>query len=294
MPRVSVIIPTFNRATLLVDAIRSVLSQTYGDYEVIVVDDGSTDETAGRVQAVGGPVRYLRIPHSGRPGLVRNHAIELAQGEFIAFLDDDDLWFPEKLECQVRLLDRNRSVGFVYSDIRFLHPDGSASPPVLRGDQKQTLGLLTKLISNCYIYPSTVVARRRLLSEVGPLDEKLSTGEDYDLWLRLAHCTEAACVPHPLALIRRHPTSVSHQNQLRAYQNTIFVLERFLHDSSLPLRDRRRGRASLSRLNAHVGLLFSERGNRRQARARFLRSLQLNPLQRRAWRELLHTFSSGR
>src|SRR5262245_58858956 len=136
-PRVSGVIPTHDRAHLVVDAIRSVLTQTFRELEVIVCDDGSTADTEASVRACGPPGPYLRLEHSGRPGATRNRGIEAARAPWIAFLDDDDLWEPEKLALQMECVGRDPGVQVVYTDRRVLYADGTRSGPVLSEEQKR-------------------------------------------------------------------------------------------------------------------------------------------------------------
>lgn len=292
-PRVSVIIPTYNRADMLGAAIRSVLDQTYTSYEIIVADDGSTDDTRTQVASLAGPIRYLRLQHTGRPAVARNRGIAAAQGDLIAFLDDDDLWIPSKLERQIDLLDTDPAVGFVYSDVRFLQPDGTLSNPVLLPRQKQAESLFDHLLTDCFIYPSTVVVRRSALAETGSFDESLAIGEDYDLWLRLARQVRAGYSSQPLAHIRRSGTGISTQREVLSYLNAIRALRRVLATASLSWRQQLRGRTALARWHTHVGLAMLRTGDRVRARAYFARSLLLNPLQRRAWTALVATYTAG-
>jgi len=111
MPRVSVILATYNRPRLVVEAIHSVLAQTYRDYEIIVADDGSTDDTFERLAALDGHIRAVALKHSGMPEVARNRAIAIARGDLIVFLDDDDLWQREYLRRQVGVLDRDKNLG---------------------------------------------------------------------------------------------------------------------------------------------------------------------------------------
>ena len=247
MPRVSVIITTFNRSALLVEALHSVLAQSFQDYEVIVVDDGSTDDTPARIAAFAGHVRYLPLQHSGRLGHLRNAGVLAAQGDYVAFLDDDDLWHPAKLERQVSVLDGNASTGLVYTDARLLLPDGSLSEPVLLTHQKQADDLFDHLIVSCFIHPSTVLVRRSLLQQLGLFDTGLTTQEDYDCWLRATRLAGTACVPEPLVFVRRHPASHSQQSDIVNYHNAILVLQRALRTSPRTLQRQLRSRMTLAR-----------------------------------------------
>jgi len=293
MPRVSVVIPTYNRANLLLEAIDSVVRQSFQDFEVVVVDDGSTDDTADRLAGLDIPLQHVRLPHNERPGLLRNHGISAARGEFIAFLDDDDLWHPDKLAQLVALLDGDETLGFVYSDIYLLYPDRSTAGPMLSPQHKQAALLFDHLLENCFIFPSSLAVRRRLFDRLGRFDESLATGEDYDLWLRLAYHSKAGYLPMPLAYIRRHPVSQSNRHASSVYQNTILVLERTMHTLPLTLRQRLRARRTLSNLYIRTGLAALKAGDAAAARRCFVQSLRLNPLQRQIWTHLKQSYTSS-
>ena len=136
MACVSVIIPTFNRFPFLCRAVDSVLKQTHGDVEIIVVDDGSTDETPALFSQQFSSVHYVKVEHSGLPAVARNAGIRLAKGEFVAFLDSDDEWLPDKLSQQVTALHNHPTVGLVCTNAFVLH-QGENNPlePYLRKDQ---------------------------------------------------------------------------------------------------------------------------------------------------------------
>ena len=124
MPKVSVVIPTYQHAHFVAQAISSVLSQTYCDLEVIVVDDGSTDDTQEIVAGFGEQIRVVQHEKNSGLSAARNTGIQLSRGEYVAFLDADDIWLPEKLEKQIPLFERDESVGLVSSDMFFLDEDG--------------------------------------------------------------------------------------------------------------------------------------------------------------------------
>ena len=287
MPRVSVILATYNRSSLVVEAIHSVLAQSYRDYEIIVADDGSTDDTLERLAALDGHIRAVALKHSGMPEVSRNRAIAIARGDLIAFLDDDDLWQPEYLKRQVEVLDRDKNLGFVYCDICFLHSDGSVSAPRMLSKHKDAGAVLDHLLGGCFIYPSTLMVRRHLFDQVGPLDEDISSQGDFAFLLRLASVTQAGCVPEPLALIRRHSSNLSSFREILDCQNTIRIFENFQKTGALNRRQRLLLRENLSRYHTHLGLLKLGAGELQAARQGFIQALQLNPLRRRAWIALL-------
>src|SRR5438093_7506141 len=140
MALVSVIIPTFNRFRLLCRAVESVLAQTYHDFEIIVVDDGSTDESQGIFPQRFPEVHYLRIEHTGIPPIARNAGLRTAQRDYIAFLDSDDQWLPKKLELQVAVLDKNLKVGLVCSNALALKGDSEMLADVYLGYCKGMIG----------------------------------------------------------------------------------------------------------------------------------------------------------
>lgn len=291
-PRVSVIISTYNRAAFLEEAIESVLAQTYSDYELIVADDGSSDETAERVAAFGNAVRYLQLAHSGRPSVVRNRALEFARGDLVAFLDDDDRWLPEKLQRQVALFAGDSAPGFVYSDMRFLSA-GALSEPVLTAAQKRSGYIFDDLLRDCFIHPSTIVVRHSLLDATGGFDETFASAEDYDLWLRLAHAVPAGFVDACLTLVRRHQAGISYHREEETSRNVIRTLEQTRDHLSLSGRQRLRLRRVLARRYTHLGRYLLGIGKAPVARRHFLTALRLNPFLARAWLEVIGSFRSS-
>jgi glycosyltransferase involved in cell wall biosynthesis len=211
VPKVSVIIPTYNCARYLPEAIDSALAQTYRDFEIIVVDDGSTDNTQEVLARYGDQIRVIRQSNQGR-GAARNTGILAARGEYIAFLDADDLWVPQKLERQVPLFDERPEIGWACSDaVNFTGSELSLQ------SRFQTLGLrpfpearvLNVLVPACAIYSITVVVRASCFAESGLFDVSLPVAQDYDMWLRLATRFPIGCVNEVLALHRRHPAQVT-------------------------------------------------------------------------------------
>ena len=250
-PRVSVVIPTYNRAALLIEAVESVLRQSYDDLEVVVCDDGSTDDTAERVRAFGPRVHYIGLAHTGRPGSPRNRGIEAARGELIAFLDDDDLWEPDKLARQIELMDRD-GLSLVYTDRRLMFSDGSRSDPVATPAPASPDRLLEMVLQGQFPFLCTALVRRSLLRQVNGFDETLETGEDLDLWLRLGRVVRAGRVPEPLVIVRRRPGTLSDRSGPLAFRNAIRVLQRGLVAQDLQPSERRLCHATLTRLYARL------------------------------------------
>jgi len=206
-PLISVVIPTYNNASLVVEAVESVLAQTYERSELIVVDDGSTDDTAERLARFGDRLRFIRQENHGVP-TARNAGIRAGQGELVAFLDSDDLWLPRKLEVSVRPFLEDAELGVVYTDFRlwdmntgkrYVYPVYRKSGWMARDIFRECRGVTT----------STIVARRRYLDQAGLFDEAFIHAEDWDLFVRLAEVCRFQFVPEVLTVRRRHPTCLS-------------------------------------------------------------------------------------
>jgi len=216
-PRVSVVIPTYNRAGLLVTALKSAFSQTYEDLEIIVADDGSTDDTREVLKGLQRPISCIRLEHSGHPGRVRNAALRVARGEYVAFLDSDDQWLPTKLQRQTAVLDRRKDVGLVCANALVAPGSGDTLKHYLREDQGKSGHVLRQLLEDNFIITSTALIRRSLLTQTGLFceDPRVRTAEDYDLWLRVAASSEIAYLPEPLAIYRDEPALSTRGQQSR-------------------------------------------------------------------------------
>ena len=193
MITVSVIIPTYNRARFLKQALYSVLAQKRIDMEVIVVDDGSTDDTSAVVASCGTPVTYLYQTNAG-VSAARNTGIRAAAGEWLAFLDSDDFWLPRKLEAQLRFFHRYPELKICQTEEVWMRNGQRLNPK--KHHRKPSGHCFPALLERCLISPSAVMIHRGVLDEVGPFDEDLPACEDYDLWLRIG-CR------HPIGLIDR-------------------------------------------------------------------------------------------
>lgn len=208
-PTVSVVIPAYNVAWCVRKAVDSVLAQDWRDFEVVVVNDGSTDDTAAVLATYGHAIRVVDQPNGGMSN-ARNAGIRAARGEFIAFLDADDWWLPAKLGRQVALMRERPQLGFCSCAARVEDVEGRL---VSLWQCPQWQGtLLAYLFQGGTSVPgscSAVVARRDLVLAAGGFDESLRGAEDPDLWIRLAAITEYACIDEPMVVILRRPGSVS-------------------------------------------------------------------------------------
>ena len=213
-PNVSVIVPTYNRADLLPQALASVLGQSYGDFELLVVDDGSTDNTADVVARIG-DARIITIAqeHSGLPAVGRNTGMRWAAGPFIAFLDSDDLWLPDKLVQQVALMEANPALGLSYTNCyRFTDDPTRHEPtPLLRPQDMLSGDAFDQLYGRPKIPNLTVMIRSAVVADVGYFDEdpQLKANEDYEYWLRIAARYPFGHITAPLALYKAHSGGIS-------------------------------------------------------------------------------------
>ena len=207
MPAVSIIVPTFDRLEYLATAIESVFAQTYTRWELIIADDGSGAPTRTYLQSLRDPrVKVIWLAHSGRPSVVRNAALREAHGEYIAFLDSDDIWLPAKLEIQLGSLRRNAGRHWSYTRFTLVDASGNSAAPSCCSDWPAPSGWILERILNgeTVIALPSVMVSRALLEQLGAFDEQLVMCEDDELWLRLAEYSEADGIDARLTLVRRH------------------------------------------------------------------------------------------
>lgn len=180
-PETTIVIPTYNRCEYLREAVESVVGQTYADYELIFVDYGSADDTQHFVASLSNSVRYHYQVNQG-PGAARNYGIRIARGEFLTFLDSDDLWLPEKLARQIRLMKSNPDTMVCYTDERWVRRGVRVNRRFKH--RKYSAWIFERCLPLCIVSPSSVLMRRSFFDIVGLFDEELPACEDYDLWLR--------------------------------------------------------------------------------------------------------------
>lgn len=205
-PVVSVIIPSYNRAAFLREAIDSVLQQTERDFELLIVDDGSTDDTETLCSSYGGRLRYL---YQSRRGVsaARNLGIQNARGQLVAFLDSDDLWAPHKLARQVEWMAAHSAIKLCHTNEIWIRRGRRVNQKKIH--QKAGGWIYPLCLPRCVISPSAALMRRELFEQVGWFDESLPICEDYDLWLRVAARFEVGFIDEPLIVKRG-----GHEDQL--------------------------------------------------------------------------------
>jgi glycosyltransferase involved in cell wall biosynthesis len=210
MTRVSVIIPTYNRKAFVLEAVNSILAQTYEDYELIVVDDGSADGTGEALKPYGDRLRYLYQENQG-VSAARNRGLGHARGEFIAFLDSDDLWLPSKLAIQIAFMEQHPEARLCYTDEIWIRRGLRVNPK--KRHVKYSGEIYPYCLPLCIISPSSALMCRDLFAQVGAFDSGLPVCEDYDLWLRVAARFPIFFIPHRLIVKRGgHPDQLSRQH----------------------------------------------------------------------------------
>jgi GT2 family glycosyltransferase len=289
-PEVSIIVPAYNSAALLGEALGSVFIQTYRDFEIIVVDDGSTDNTA----AVVGPLvqqGLIRYFHQDKQGVsaARNRGIVEANGRYIAFLDSDDLFDREKLDIQVRYLKDHPEVGLVHSGFTKFDNSGKdlgyRDPAWFSGSiYPQILLYWTTLMA-----VDAVLVRREVFDVIGLFDTALSMGEDLDLWRRIARKYPFGFIEKSLARVRVHSGNTS-GDKLRATQGLSMYLEKaFKDDDDLSGKFRKRAFSRMFSTMAYN--LLSENGDEslKAARLNARRAISNDPLNLHGYMALLST-----
>ncbi|MEB2338107.1 MAG: glycosyltransferase [Nitrospirales bacterium] len=198
----SIVIPLYNARDVIQETIRSALAQTYRDFEIVVIDDGSTDGSGELVVAFGDQVRYLRQSNGG-VAQARNRGIAAARGRYVALLDHDDLWDPEKLARQVAILDAQPTVGMVVTDVA--HLDRAGRPMHEIGPASQPQHEFARLFVQGFVpTPSATLIRKAVLESVGGFDEQFNSAgmDDHELWTRIAAATTIVGIPEPLTYHR--------------------------------------------------------------------------------------------
>ena len=230
MPLVSIIMNCHNCGKYLSQALDSVYQQTFKDYEIIFWDNKSTDGSGEIAQSYGEPLKYFRGEEFLPLGAARNAAIEKAEGKYIAFLDCDDIWLPEKLEKQVALLDSNKELGLVYADCYVIDSNGDLRDNTYFYGRRPFRGnAFAELFQSNVIPMLTAVIRKDALDKVGVFNPKYEIAEEYDLWLRIAEYYPIDFIEQPLAKLRVHSESVSQVNHILAYLEDLQIRDYWLN-----------------------------------------------------------------
>ena len=289
---VSVVIATYNMGQYLPEAVRSVLAQSYPNVDVQIVDDGSTDDTPRIVRQWDAHprVRLHRQSNAGQAH-AKNQGIALSRGDFIAFLDADDVWLPEKLARQMPLFTGRPEVGVVYSGYERMDGEGR---PLPKGPTHMHRGRVSGalLIENFVPFPSAVV-RRECLERHGAFDETLGMGIDYDLWLRLsAHC-QFDFIAEPTVRYRIWPGQMS-KNYRQRYESGIRIMQRFLERNPGTVSDSVARRAWAHTYTGRGDSTLWQEKDRVAAFRDYVRALSFRPAHWPSWRAMLRALVTTR
>lgn len=292
-PLVSVIVPVYNGERYIVEALASLQAQTYITMQVIVVNDGSTDRSESLILGSSLDLEYVSQPNGGIASAY-NRGIAQACGDFISFLEHDDVWLPEKLEREIGLLLTRPALGMVYS--RYYIADSN-------GDYEQSNASTLELLDDCFeqllgqtlsgstILPfSSATIRSALLRQIGPLDSSLAISVDYDTWLKIAYFSQIGFIAEPSLLYRQHGSNAS-RNGLRAVEDDLKILERWAAKPDVLRKMGRRSMcARLARCHLDLAWMHQQAGDAAAARNSLARAARVHPGSLGAWSRLAWSY----
>lgn len=273
LPVVSILLPTFNRAKFLIKAIGSVQAQTFTDWELLVLDDGSTDETAQVVRkltAADPRIRYFRFENTGC-GPARVRGFNASRGKYLAFLGDDDTFFPDKLERQMEWLEKNPDAGMVYSQVAMTNPEGRVLeiwPP------KPALTFETLVRQNT-IQPNGVLLRRRVMEEIGTFRDDMRSCDDFEMWLRVVRHFQIGFLPMVAGNYLQHSGGMTRDSSRRV--RSLMIIFRLLAKEKLSPGDRKALLETAASYSYQRAEDAAEKGCIKEALARLAARLRVNP-----------------
>ncbi len=280
MPKVSVIIPCYNSERFIRQTLESVLSQTFNDLEIIVVDDGSTDSTADIVNSFKD--NRIVYHYKANQGLssARNKGISLSQGEYIAFLDHDDIWLPEKLKIQLEVFTANQEAAMVFSDAYITDLNGKRIKRFFKISPPFKGKVFNKLLSDNFVPILTVMLKRTVFEKTGLFNSNYKIAEDWDFFLRLAKNYSFDYINTPLAEYRVHDASFS-KNAKLALEESLDLMQRYLTEFNR--LNRRIIKNKISELKLQLGSIYFHAGEILTARKQFLDSIRNNSFNFRSY-----------
>lgn len=279
-PLVSIIMPAYNASSTIQETLQTILQQTYENWELVLIDDGSQDNTCELVALINDNRIHLYREENKGSALARSQGTELAQGKYITFLDADDHWEPNKLEAQVELFQRlHPSVGMIHSNYVEFDHKGFYSPKPLRYCEKLKISgkIYEDLLIHNFIGLLTVIVKKEVIDQVGVFDPIYTGAEDWDLWLRIAKLYEVAYLPSPLARYRLNPHGQSKNYQ--TYEPGLWkVIEHHLLKANMSQKQKKIGLWLFYRHMAHG---FSRNGQINVGFKRLLKAIQVRPFEYR-------------
>lgn len=289
LAKVTALIPTYNSARYICDAVDSVLAQTHPIHEVLVVDDGSTDDTAAVLRRYRSKIRYIRQSNAGPPA-ARNTGLAQVTGDFIALLDSDDLWVPEKTERQMEYIEQHPTCGFVYSDMKTFDETGviEESVKISRNLNLPSGYIFPQLFDETLFQTSALLIRKDCIG-VGGFDTTLRMGDDYEFFMRIARHYEAGYVDQRLVLYRQHPSQGTRTWGMQLQQGLpweILVLERIIERYPEIREELGNARVKQRLAKPYFNLAYAcmAEGDHRDARRLLREALRYQPANLGYWR----------
>ncbi len=279
-PIVSVVIPTYNRKSIISRAINSVLNQTYKNYEIIIVDDGSTDDTIEYIKDhFNSKVKCISQKNKGASS-ARNRGISEAKGKYVAFLDSDDEWVESKLQGQVAFLEKNPEIallcGRTYRSDNIKKVNSSISQSIV-GD------LFPTLFMHSFVSTPTVIVKKEVLDEVGGFDTNYKSAEDFDLWLKITKNYKCAFLPDLVAIVNRGKDNLS-TDKITLHLHALTILEIHYDENRIP---RNKYNKAISDSYIALGRNYLKSGQISQAKKSFIKSFKIFPFRLRSIRYLM-------
>jgi glycosyltransferase involved in cell wall biosynthesis len=284
-PLVSVIIPTYNSADYIEEALQSVFEQTFQDFEIIVIDDGSTDGTVEVLRKYGDRISYIFQENNG-PSSARNRGIRAARGEYIAFLDADDLWVSTKLEKQVSLFLQRKGLGMVTTGACSFDEKGVYG---YSADKRKTL-MVGDIARNIFLRSNigtpTVMVRKEIFDSIGFFEENIRQSEDDNMWIRIAAHYDVELIDEALIKVRNHPQRMTlNKSELQRSVQTSIQLLRTKYGDTVKKKIEKAVPIKLSQLQFAIGYSHYENGDYREARKAFIKGAYYRI---RTWKNLLY------
>ena len=290
MPKISVIIPTYNRANLLPRAIKSVLNQTFKDFELIIVDDCSTDNTKEIIKGFQKQDSRIKLiileKNSGAPAHPKNIGIKEAKGKFVAFLDSDDEWLPEKLNKQLVLFGKNKKLGFVSCNAFIINKrkNKRQNKKIEYRTPRSNNYFISLLETDIICSSSSVVIRKDILDEVGCFDNKIIIGEDQDMWIRISQKYDFDFVSEPLLKYYIHQNNTMKIiSNLRKAKDIEYIFQKYkkYYEANSKLYSIRL---------RYEGTRYMLAGEREKGRKCFIKSIKKNPFNAKSYLYFLLSF----
>ena len=284
-PKVSIIIPCYNREKFIEETIQSALAQTYPNTEVIAVDDSSTDSTRLVLEGFRDSItilEHLGYQNRGQSASI-NLGIKCSTGKYISILDSDDLFAPNKIEAQVSFLEKNQQFGLVYANGFAIDENGTKLYRIYDETQREVSNPERVLLDCYFSVPSNALARRTIFEKAGEFDETLRSGQDHDMAIRLAEVTKMAYIDEPLFYYRRHENSISATKADLRWNNGFVILKKAARRYPYRKSTLRKRKAVL---NFRLGQCALEKKNFTTAALRFASAAILDP--KRSFSVLLH------